>query len=468
MKCLNLQIMYMQEASDFFIFIGRFHPLVVHLPIGFVVLAAILEFLTVVKKESYGGLTKTIAITYFSGGVGAALSAIIGYLLSVQGGYDEQTLFWHKWLGITLALLSFLGWAIKSQRFNIPFVSSKGFAGLLVVLISITGHLGGNLTHGSDYLTDYAPNFVKSALGIDNDKYLEIPEKVDSILVYAHLIQPVLDNKCVSCHNATTTNGNLRLDSPEGILKGGSHGTALVSGKPMESHIFERTILPQSSVKFMPPNGEPLTYSELKILEWWINEGASFEQFLISYDTPKDINHLLLRDFGIDTNPKSYFETLQLPAIPQQKLEKLNQLGWRFSYLSNKHNVLDVSFKKGNVSSEMISNLTDIKAHVTWLDLSKTELSDDIFKAVGQLENLTRLNLSNTNINDTSILFLNNLKHVEVLNLYGTEITDESLQTLVKLDGLKRVYLWGTHVSDAGVESLKSKRQDIKAIGASS
>ena len=54
----------------------------------------------------------------------------------------------------------------------------------------------------------------------------------------------------------------------------------------------------------MPPNGDPLTYSELKILEWWINEGASFEQFLISYDTPKDINHLLLRDFGIDTNPK--------------------------------------------------------------------------------------------------------------------------------------------------------------------
>ncbi len=186
------------------------------------------------------------------------------------------------------------------------------------------------------------------------------------------------------------------------------------------------------------------------------------------HDTPKDINHLLLRDFGIDTNPKSYFETLQLPAIPQQKLEKLNQLGWHFSYLSNKHNVLDVSFKKGNVSSEMISNLTDINAHVTWLDLSKTSLTDDIFKAVGQLENLTRLNLSNTNINDTSILYLDNLKHVEVLNLYGTEISDESLKTLEKLDGLKRVYLWGTHVSESGIESLKSKRQDIKVIGASS
>ncbi|MDA0889042.1 MAG: hypothetical protein O2810_05335 [Bacteroidetes bacterium] len=57
---------------------------------------------------------------------------------------------------------------------------------------------------------------------------------------------------------------------------------------------------------------------------------------------------------------------------------------------------------------------------------------------------------------------------MEVLNLYGTEITDESLKTLVKLDGLKRVYLWGTHVSESGIESLKSKRQDIKVIGASS
>lgn len=458
----------MQEASDFLIFIGRFHPLIVHLPIGFVVLAAILEFLTFIKKEAYDGLTKTIAITYFSGGVGTALSAIIGYMLSVQGGYDEQTLFWHKWLGITLALLSFLGWAIKSQRLNISFISSKGFAGLLVVLISVTGHLGGNLTHGSDYLTDYAPTFVKNAFGIDDHKYFDIPEKVDSIIVYSHLIQPVLDNKCVSCHNATTSNGNLRLDSPEGILKGGSHGTALVSGKPMESHLFERTILPQSSVKFMPPNGDPLTYSELKILEWWIKEGASFEQFLISYDTPDDINHLLLRDFGVDTKPKPYFETLQLPTIPQQKLDQLNRLGWHFSFLSNHLNVLDVSFKKGDISFEMIANLTEIKAHITWLDLSKTVLNDEILKSVGQLENLTRLNLSNTNINDTNISHLDNLKHVEVLNLYGTNITDESLKILQNLSSLKRVYLWKTNVSDAGVERLKSMRQDIKVIGASS
>ena len=458
----------MQETSDFLIFIGRFHPLVVHLPIGFIVLAAILEVLAFIKNNAFGDVTKAIAITYFCGGVGATLSAVIGYMLSVQGGYDEQTLSLHKWLGIILALASFLGWALKSQRFSIPYLSSGRFATMLVILISITGHLGGNLTHGSNYLTDYAPTLLKNALGIQTGIYADIPKTVDSILVYSHLIQPILDNKCVSCHNASTSNGNLRLDTPQGILKGGNHGTAIVSGKPLESNLFERTILPQTSIKFMPPNGVPLTYSELKLLEWWIKEGASFEQFLASYDAPNDIEHLLLRDFEIDTKPKPYFETLDLPTISQQNLERLNQSGWRFTHLSNQHNILDISFKKGAVSSAMMTDLIAIKEHITWLDLSKTELSEASFEAIGQLQNLTRLNLSNTNINDTNIAYLNKLKHLEVLNLYGTKITDKSLQLLQNLVGLKRVYLWNTKTSAQGIKTLKSLRSDIKVIGASS
>ena len=89
-------------------FIGRFHPLVVHLPIGFILLAAILEILNQRYRDEFHNLDTAISITLFCGGAGAVLSAIIGYLLSQDGGYDEQTLFWHQWLGIGLVLMLLL------------------------------------------------------------------------------------------------------------------------------------------------------------------------------------------------------------------------------------------------------------------------------------------------------------------------------------------------------------------------
>ncbi|MFZ4645348.1 MAG: c-type cytochrome domain-containing protein, partial [Gemmataceae bacterium] len=48
-------------------------------------------------------------------------------------------------------------------------------------------------------------------------------------------IRPVLVETCFRCHGGTKTSGGLRLDSREGLLKGGDSGPAIIPLKPMES-----------------------------------------------------------------------------------------------------------------------------------------------------------------------------------------------------------------------------------------
>jgi uncharacterized membrane protein len=255
---------------DLELFLGRFHPVVVHLPIGFIVFAAILEVLNSLYKDKFYNLDTAISISMFCGGIGLVLSALFGYLLSSSGGYDEQTLFWHQWLGIGLVIFTFFAWAMKVGRVKMPKNSSSLIIGLVVVLISIVGHLGGSLTHGNDYLLTYAPSFVKKIAGMDSkaNTIAKMPSHPDSVMVFQHLVQPVLDAKCISCHNDTKDKGDLKLTSFEELIQGGENGHAVVGGSTNESNLFLRTTLPQNSKKFMPPKGESLSYAEIKIIQW--------------------------------------------------------------------------------------------------------------------------------------------------------------------------------------------------------
>ena len=90
--------------SNFGLFIGRFHPLVVHLPIGFLLLAAIFYYAS--RRTTFEPLRQAVGPTLFLGALSAILSVIFGLALANEGGYDDQALFWHKWLGIGVALIS--------------------------------------------------------------------------------------------------------------------------------------------------------------------------------------------------------------------------------------------------------------------------------------------------------------------------------------------------------------------------
>ncbi|MEQ6121266.1 c-type cytochrome domain-containing protein [Reichenbachiella sp. MALMAid0571] len=449
---------------NFELFLGRFHPLVVHLPIGFLLLAAIMEVLSRFFTEKYKGLDLAISISILCGCFGAVASIVIGLLLAGGGGYDEQTLFWHKWMGITLAVVAFAGWAVKVGYIKLSTKVTSAIIGLLVVLVSITGHLGGNLTHGSDYLLVYAPKFVQQIAGVNADGGIDkkdIPAHPDSLIVFKHLVQPALINKCSGCHNETKTKGGLLITTKEGIEKGGENGEVVLPGKAHESELFVRVTLPQSSKKFMPPKGEPLTYSELKIMEWWMASGASYEASLSANEVPREIQTLLLRDYGVDTKAKPHYEMIEVPVVSNDELKQMSEAGLMVKPLSSGHHFLQVKPATGKVSQDQIDALLLAKEQITWLDLSSSELSDNMLSAVGQLANLTKLKLNNNPITDAGLAELKKLKYLEVLNLYDTQITDESISTLKQMVSLKRVYLWQTNMTNKGAERLKNELKGV-------
>ncbi len=128
--------------------LGRLHPLIVHLPIGFIVLGLLLQWYDR-KTGQYG---KVIGIIYLWGGISAVLACITGYLQYLGEGYAFDTVKWHLWAGIATALFSFVMYARLGNRKPMDFLSRipiVAFSIFFFVLISFTGHQGGNITHGS-------------------------------------------------------------------------------------------------------------------------------------------------------------------------------------------------------------------------------------------------------------------------------------------------------------------------------
>src|SRR3546814_11092417 len=87
---------------DIVSFFGRFHPLVVHLPIGILLAAILIAFLS--RKEKFRFLAPALDFLLLLGAISAALACILGLMLAQGGDYDSNSLFWHQWSGIFLAV----------------------------------------------------------------------------------------------------------------------------------------------------------------------------------------------------------------------------------------------------------------------------------------------------------------------------------------------------------------------------
>ncbi len=247
-------------------FIGRFHPLLVHLPIGILIVAFILEWLS--RFRQLAVLGAAVLPTLVFGAISAVAACVAGYLLSLSGGYDEAALNLHMWMGIAVAVISIL--LCVFRKYNLFHKTWLPVSALMIVLLSVAGHYGGNLTHGEDYLTAYWP-FAKQKAPV-----AAAFKTVDEAKVYEHLVQPILESKCYACHNEQKLKGGLRLDGMAHIRKGGENGPVLKDSIPEMSELYKRLILPESDDHRMPPKGKPqLTPQEVEILYWWILQGAS-------------------------------------------------------------------------------------------------------------------------------------------------------------------------------------------------
>lgn len=178
--------------------VGRFHPVLVHLPIGILLLACFFQLLTI--KNRFTVLQPAIPVMLFWGMIGAAVSCISGYMLSLSGDYDAQLVGRHQWMGIFTAILSFLLYIL--HQLSVSERIAQWISGAIIILVMITGHLGGSLTHGSDYLTEGLNSVDEKGVVMK-----PIPN-IQEAAVYVDVVQPLLQAKCYNCHGANKQREN--------------------------------------------------------------------------------------------------------------------------------------------------------------------------------------------------------------------------------------------------------------------
>lgn len=104
-----------------------------------------------------------------------------------------------------------------------------------------------------------------------------VPALAQKIDFETHVL-PILKRNCLACHNATDAEGELVLETPATILKGGEDGAVVVPHKGGESLLLKSAT--RAAKPYMPPKNnkvgaELLKPDELAVLKAWIDQGAT-------------------------------------------------------------------------------------------------------------------------------------------------------------------------------------------------
>ncbi|GAB2605238.1 c-type cytochrome domain-containing protein [Spirosoma areae] len=475
--------------SDWVLFWGHFHPLIVHLPIGFLLIAGLLELDRLTRRNSVS--PHTITLILFWSAVSATMACVFGYMLSLGGGYEADTLNSHMWQGIGVAVFAWIAWAVKSENLGrvVPFAQLMYLPALGVALLLLlsAGHLGGNLTHGSDYLTQHLPGPFRALAGLPPKLpalKVEPITDVNKAMVYQQIVNPILHSRCIQCHNADKSKAGLRLDTPDMIKKGSEDGPVFVAGRGTGSELVKVCLLPEEDDHHMPPKGKTqLQEGQIALLTWWIDQGAPFDKKVSDLKVNDAIRPVLASLGGggsvesggsrVATGrndgppaPDSPVLTMKLPAADPKAIDELRKTGLLVLPLSKEQNQLEVSAVNARTFSDaQATALPKLSNQIVWLKLGDTQISDAALAQVAKLKNVQKLHLEQTGITDAGLKQLKGLVNLEYLNLYGTAITDAGLAELVNLKNLKTVYLWQTKATEQGIASLKKAMPNLDVIG---
>ena len=454
----------MSHPPEILLFLGRFHVLLLHLPIGFILLLGILELLGTRPRfqhlRSSTGLILSLVVAV------ATVTALAGYLLSLAGGYDARLLRLHLWTGVATAIAcvvaGLLHWRHQVASYRVTLAVTIG-------LLVVASHYGGSLTHGSDHLVHYAPEPFRTWFG-GSPKIIQTVVEKGNVLdhqAYAAVAKPVLQKYCVDCHGPEKSKGNLRLDTYQLLLGGGDYHVALVPGKAAESPMVKHMRLPIEEDNHMPPDGKPQpSEDEIALLEWWIGAGAPEKEKVEAIKPPEKILRLLQARSGGEPQRKTRPPVASAQVMPAAA--KLAQdLGIAISPLSATEPWLQVNAgiagtNFGNGELEKLA--VGVGPNVRWLELAGTRVDDEGLTNLAQTENLQRLHLQRTAVTDAGLVRLTLLKDLEFLNLYSTQVSDAGLETLRQMPKLRRAYLWQTKVTPEAAKGFVLAKTDTLRI----
>ena len=407
-------------------YLGNFHPVVLHLPIG----AFLFTFLLFVsQKYLKSNFNPAVRMGLLFSFITSIITSIFGYILHLNGDYDSVLVDRHMWLAIaTTILIGFVLYLHKKQKPYNHILSSFVFA---TVLLTITGHNGGSLTHGKDYLK--LPDFEKEISIVS----------YDSIHVFNQVISPILDSKCVKCHNTGKSKGNLMLSSIDKILLGGEKGQIIKSNSSVDSRLYTYLNLPIDDEMHMPPDGNSqLNDNEKELIKLWIDEGADFYNFRKMNDDnfSKEILSFLPKEIASVDPPN------------RNDLVKLIENEFRIERISTENNFIDVKYQGKSFKQSYLRLLSKVSDNIKRLDLSFVDLSSIDLSRVDNFENLTYLNLNNTKLTTKKIqkldldiqtlILSNNNFDVSVFDKFISNPTNERVfayNTISDLDLTKEI-----------------------------
>jgi uncharacterized membrane protein len=465
-------------VNELALFLGRFHPLLVHFPIALLVLAGVCDLCAWWghRRHPSGGVTahaspalsvlgESTGPVLWLGAVSAVAAAGAGYLLGGSGVYGGPTFVWHERLGVAVAMGASLTWAgwIFARRVRRRGVATAVYRTLLVttiIVIAVAGHLGATLTHGHGYLTDHAPAPIRRWLGAAGGGSAVAPVvgRPDQAVAYSTIVQPILTRRCVNCHGSDRAEGKLRLDTLDGIRKGGEDGPVIIAGRAAESEIIRRIWLPPSHKDAMPPGGrQSLTVSEAALIRWWVDQGAPGDKKLGELEITVEVEPAIEAAVGVVTRGGPSLPDVSVGPADRQAVSAAARLGVSVVPLGTSNHFIELHCTNAHAFGDReLAALGPLAPQTVWLNLSGTRITDAGLSTVAQFKNLTRLHLNRTAVSDRGLSQLSGLQQLEYLNLYGTGVSDAGLKFLTPLKRLRTLYVWQTGVSDGGLEGLRS------------
>ncbi|WP_339706332.1 c-type cytochrome domain-containing protein [Algoriphagus aquimarinus] len=428
---------------------GRFHPILVHLPIGFLVFGVILIFWFGKKYNAYAPV---IQLAFLFGGISALAASISGFLQYQNEGYSWDTVKFHLILGILTTLLSFGLWYHMKKAAATPRQLKIKGASLLMIL-TITGHLGGNITHGDDYFTEVLPPELQSLLGGGNSiaKPLELPaDNWEEVEFYTGAIQPILDQNCKSCHNPKKLKGELDLSSFKGVHKGGEDGAILEGENPEKSSLYSRLVLPEDHDDHMPPKDKRQPRKEeIELIKAWIESGSSEKTKL-----GEAAIHVSLVEPFFKKNEKPFYPVVDVPALPQDSISKLREEGFFAEIVRKDSPLLKISCINFPAFSDSDWHiLQSAKDQIVYLDLTGTAITDSLLEQIAMLPNLTVLKLNQTAIEGSDLGKLTENKNLKLLYLNDTKVSFDKLGALDGHPTLEKIFAFNTAAADSGNSS---------------